>query len=103
MTRINKITLISEQESTDDIGQITTTESTTELIGEVRSVSRTEFMQGKQDGLSPSFVFRVSEFGYHGQKLLEYDGVRYSIYRTYSADDNYIELYAEAEIGATNG
>lgn len=102
MTRINKIKLIAEAVTTDAIGQPTTTETAVELICEVRSVSRVEFMEGRQGGLTPSFAFRVSEFAYNGQKLLEYEGVRYSIYRTYSADDNHIELYAEAQIGATN-
>lgn len=103
MTRINKITLVSCQETTDSIGQIIETESTVDLIGEVRSVSRQEYMSGRQSGLSPSYVFRVSMFGYAGQKILIYDGVRYSIYRTYEADDNYVELYTEAQLGVTNG
>lgn len=103
MTRINKITLITEQTTTDSIGQIVTTESTVEYIGEVRSVTQNEYMTGRQSGLSPAYVFRISVFGYSGQKILEYDGVRYSIYRTYEADDNYIELYAEAMLGVTNG
>lgn len=100
MTRINKIKLISEVETTDAIGQPTTTESTTELIAEVQNVSQSEFMQGKQGGISPAFVFRVSIFGYSGQKILEYNGERYSIYRTYQADENHIELYAEQEVGS---
>lgn len=100
MTRINKILLISEVETTDEIGQPTTSESTTELIAEVRSVSQSEFMQGNQDGISPAFVFIISIFGYSGQKILQYNGDRYSIYRTYQADDNIIELYAEQEIGS---
>lgn len=103
MTRINKITLITEQTTTDSIGQIVTTESTVEYIGEVRSVTQNEYMTGRQSGLSPAYVFRVSVFGYSGQKILEYDGARYSIYRTYEADDNYIELYTEAMLGVTNG
>lgn len=102
MTRINKITLISEAATTDAIGQVTTTETTTDIIGEVRSVSRTEFMTGKQSGLTPSYVFRVSMFGYAGQKILKYNGARYNVYRTYEADDNYVELYTAAELGVTN-
>lgn len=99
MTKIGKITLISETFTTDSIGQVVSTESTSTAIVEVRSVSRTEFMEGKQDGLSPSYVFRVSIFGYSGQKILSYNGERYSIYRTYETDDNYIELYCELKVG----
>ena len=102
MTRINVVTLISEQNGTDSIGQVTTTETTSKLIAEVRSVSQSEYMNGKQSGLTPSYVFRVSMFGYAGQKILLYKGARYSVYRTYEADDNYVELYTECELGVTN-
>lgn len=102
MTRINKITLITEQTTTDEIGQPTTTEQSVELIGEVRSCSQQEFMSGRQSGLTPSYVFRITSFGYSGQKIIVYNGARYSVYRTYEADDNYVELYTEAELGVTN-
>lgn len=103
MTKVDKITLITEVINTDAIGQITTTETTSDLIAEVRSVSRSEFMEGSQTGLAPSFVFRVSMFGYTSQKILVYQGVRYSIYRTYETDDNYVELYCEREVGVSDG
>lgn len=103
MTKVDKITLITEVINTDAIGQITTTETTSDLIAEVRSVSRSEFMEGSQTGLAPSFVFRVSMFGYTAQKILVYKGVRYSIYRTYETDDNYVELYCEREVGVSDG
>lgn len=103
MTRINKLTLISQTYSgeTDDIGQPESPEAPIEIIAEVREVTQSEFMQGKQDGLSPAFVFRVSSFIYSGQTIVKYLGDRYSIYRTYHPDENYIELYAEREVGAT--
>ena len=102
MTRINKLELITETISRDSIGQITTTESTTELIAEVRSVSQSEYMNGKQSGISPAYVFRVSLFGYSGQTIVKYNDVKYSVYRTYETDDNYVELYAEKAIGVTD-
>lgn len=102
MTRINKIKLISEQITTDAIGQPTTTETARELIAEVRSCSMSEFMSGRQSGITPAYVFRVSMFAYNGEKVLELDGKRYSIYRTYESDSNEIELYTEAELGVTN-
>lgn len=103
MTRINKLTLISDSYNgqTDDIGQPEASTTSVDIIAEVREVTQSEFMQGKQDGLSPAFVFRVSSFIYSGQTIIEYLGDRYSIYRTYQPDENYIELYAEREVGAT--
>lgn len=102
MTRINKIKLIAETVTTDAIGQPTTTETAVELICEVRNCSQSEYMTGRQSGLMPSYVFRLSIFAYTGQKVIEYNGARYSVYRTYEADDNYVELYTEAELGVTN-
>lgn len=103
MTRINKLTLISDAYNgqTDDIGQPEASTASVDIIAEVREVTQSEFMQGKQDGLSPAFVFRVSSFIYSGQKIVMFMGDRYSIYRTYHPDENYIELYAEREVGAT--
>ncbi len=100
MTRLNKITLITQQITTDEIGQQVKTESTYDVIAEVRSCTQSEYMNARQNGLTPVYNFRVSVFGYSGQKVLQFDGKRYSIYRTYEADDNTIELYTEYETGA---
>lgn len=103
MTRINKLTLISDAYSgqTDDIGQAEASAASVDIIAEVREVTQSEFMQGKQDGLSPAYVFRVSSFIYSGQKIALFLGDRYSIYRTFQPDENYVELYVEREVGAT--
>lgn len=100
MTRIDKLTLIKEVIEKDDIGQPVSTESEFTLIAEVSSVTQSEFMQGQQDGLSPAYVFKISTFGYSGQRIVEYNGERYSVYRTYQPDENYIELYTELEVGS---
>lgn len=103
MTRINKLTLISDTYSgqTDDIGQPEASTASVDIIAEVREVTQSEYIQGKQDGLSPVFVFRISSFIYSGQRIAQFNGDRYSIYRTYQPDENYIELYVEREVGAT--
>ena len=102
MTLVNKIVLVDETETTDDIGQITRTESQKAIMGEVRSVSQSEFMQGRQSGISPAYVFRVSRFAYDGEKVALYGGEYLRIYRTYESDENYIELYCEREVGVSN-
>lgn len=103
MTKVDKITLITVAISTDEIGQITKTESSSDVIAEVRSVSRSEFMEGSQTGLAPTFVFRVSMFAYTSQTVVKYKNVKYNIYRTYETDDNYVELYCEREVGVSDG
>lgn len=99
MTKVGKISLVTEVITTNAIGQPISTETTSDIVAEVRSVTRSEFMEGSQNGLSPAYVFRISVFGYSNQRILSYNGTRYAIYRVYEADENYVELYAERQIG----
>jgi len=103
MTLIRKVGLVKETISTDSIGQPVKTSETREVIAELRSVTGTEFSQGRQNGLSPQYCFVISIFDYHGEETVVYDGKNYSVYRTYIADDNTIEIYTEAETGVTYG
>lgn len=100
MTRINKLTLIKEIDDKDAIGQPISSEVKKELIAEIQSVTQSEFMQGQQDGLSPAYVFKISTFVYSGERIVEFNGERYSVYRTFQPDVNQIELYTELEVGS---
>lgn len=103
MTLFRKIKLISETVTgVDSIGQSIVTETSREVLVEVQSVNASEFFAGQQGGLAPEFRFRVDRFGYKDEKICEYGGKRYSIYKTYKSDNNYIDLYAEEERGTTN-
>lgn len=102
MTLIRKLTLIAKTYTTDSIGQPTVAETKRDVICELRSVSGTEFSQARQNGINPQYVFILSMFDYKREQEVEFEGVRYSIYRTYIADDNSIELYAEVQTGVTN-
>ena len=94
--------LITETITTDENDYITTTETQKEVFCEVTSVSRSEFFSAQKAGLSPSFTFRVAAVEYEGEKLIEYRGERYRIYRTYLRFDDTIELYAEYKDGVTD-
>lgn len=62
---------------------------------EVRSVSRYEFWRAKENGATPTFVFRLSDrLEYQGEKILTYQGERYRVVRTY-VDGYAIEITAE--------
>lgn len=103
MTMINKLILISETETVDDIGQPITGEVESTVIAQVKSVTGTEFSEGRQSGLDPAFVFTVSRFAYSGQKKCEFEGAKLVINRTYLRDENEIELHAGREVGTTSG
>lgn len=74
----------------------------TEVLCECHEISRNEFFEAGRNGLNPQFMFTVFAGDYNGQSECFYNGLRYSIYRTYKADGDYIELYVERK-GGTNG
>lgn len=73
-----------------------------EVMCQVDSVTRSEFFEAGRNGLNPEFVFRVFFGDYEGERLVEYQNKRYSIYRTYHGRNDMMELYAERK-GGTNG
>lgn len=97
---VRPIKLINTDTATvDSIGQIVEAETTTDLIAEISSISQSEFMQSGQIGLKPEYRFKIWQNEYNNQKIVEYNGLRYSVYRTFFAKDGRIELYTEARTG----
>ena len=61
----------------------------------VRSVGMSEAYTAFSNGLSPEFVFILSDYSdYNGEKICEYQGTRYRIVRTYRNNQG-IELTVE--------
>lgn len=102
MKRVDKITLISEQYTTDEIGQKVKTEIGNSVICTVQSVTRNEWTAAQQQSLSPSYQCRVFFADYAGEKLAELYGKRYTIYRTYQ-DGDYVEVYLAEKVGELHG
>lgn len=91
--------LISQNITTDQYGREVVTESTRQVFCEVSSITQSEFYAAANAELQPEFRFSVFFGDYEGESIVEYQGARYAIYRTYRADD-YMELYAERKAGA---
>lgn len=97
---IPNIDLIGQTEDGKDaIGQIIKKETKNSLYAEVTSISQREIDAGGQSGHKRELRFTVWAFEYHGEEILDYNGVRYYIYRTYIRDDGHIELYTERRMG----
>ena len=89
-----------KQEITIDVyGTEVATETEREVFCEVDSITQSEFYQAANTELNPEYKFTIFFGDYDGEPLVEFQGVRYAIYRTYRADDN-LELYTERKIGA---
>ena len=94
-----QIELIAEAISQDEYGQEIETETATQIFANVQSASASEFFQGYQNGIKPAFTFLILSAEYHGEQIVRYNGLRYSIYRRYRRDIDHIELHCEQQEG----
>jgi hypothetical protein len=94
------IDLIAETYTQDELGVPRATETKVRIFAEITSVSSAEWFEGGRAGLNPEFRAEVYSFEYSGQKILEKDGIRYAIYRTYQKSMERIELYCELKKGS---
>lgn len=102
MDRSSVISLISETKTKNEYGVYQTTTSSRDVFCQVNSVSRSEFFEAGRNGLNPEFKFTMFAGDYNGEKVVEYKGETYAVYRTYYARTDTIELYVERK-GGTNG
>lgn len=66
-------------------------------------ISRAEFYNAGQIGILPDYEFIVSAIDYHGQTMVEFNGQRLKVYRTYQKNANEIELYCQYAGGLNGG
>ena len=66
---------------------------------QVDSVTRSEFFDGERNGLKPEYRFTMFFAEYLGERTVIYNGVAYSVYRTYHARTDDLELYVERRTG----
>ena len=102
MDRSDVLTLISTEKTQDDYGIWKNTETPHDVFVQVDSITRAEFYEAGRNGLNPEFRFRMFAGDYNGEAICAFNGLRYSIYRTYKTRNDLIELYVERE-GGTNG
>lgn len=98
-TKYDKIFLIREDYETDAIGQEIAKETKSEVFCEISSISQSEFKAAGQSGIKPECKIVIWEAEYSNEQMIELDGKRFTVYRTYSRDDGKIELYAEVRMG----
>lgn len=101
MDRSNVIYLISETQTQDDTGVWRRTYNRRQVFCDVRSVTANEFFEGGRNGLNPEYQFTMFAPDYENERIVEYNGMNYAVYRTYLARTDTLELYAQRE-GGTN-
>ena len=101
MDRSTPIYLISETNTQNSIGEWIASETRRKVYANVKSVTATEFFSAGQIGLSPEFRFTMFGPDYAGERIVEYNGVRYAVYRVYQATTDTMELYVQKEAGVS--
>lgn len=101
MDRSDIIYLISETQTQDDTGVWRRTYNRRMVFCDVRSVTANEFFEGGRNGLNPEYQFTMFAPDYENERIVEYNGMNYAVYRTYLARTDTLELYVQRE-GGTN-
>lgn len=102
MDRSDIINLYSETITRDAFGVSQRTTNKREVFCKVDSVTRAEFFDAGRQGLNPEYRITMFAGDYNGEVVVGYKGRTYSVYRTYLAKTDIIELYVERK-GGTNG
>lgn len=101
MPQSTVIDLINVTTAQDSNGVWRESESARRVFAKIDSVSASEFFEGGRNGLNPSLRFLVFSGDYNGEQIVEHDGLRFAVYRTYQREDQ-TEIYVERK-GGTNG
>ena len=99
MDRSDIITLYKDTVTYDDYGVAVKTRTGREVFCKVDSVTRSEFFEAGRAGLNPEYRITMFFGDYEGEAIVGYNGRNYSVYRTYQAKTDIIELYVERKAG----
>lgn len=83
MTYDYELTLIEAAYTQNDIGDSISIETRIDVLCDVLSVTRSEHYSAAAYGLKPDIVFVINRFEYGGQTVVEFEGKRYKVDRTY--------------------
>lgn len=99
MERDHIATLIAQAHEKDALLQLVPTETRREVFCTVGSIQQSEFFAAGRSGLKAQMRLTVFAEDYRGEELVEVDGVKYEIYRTYLGDNERLELYLKKRGG----
>ena len=91
--------LISLEHEADALGQLVPKEVSREVFCRVGSISQNEWYAAGNAGLKAQLKLTLFSGDYQGEAIVELDGVRYGVYRTYLAKHSQMELYLEQKAG----
>lgn len=102
MDRSDVIRLVAYTQTQDAYGVWRDTPTTRRVFCKAESVTQSEFFNGGQNGLKPEWRFAMFAPDYGGERTVIFGGTTYSVYRTYRAGTDIMELYVERKAGVND-
>lgn len=99
MDRSTPIYLVKTVYSQNDYGVMIPNDVETEVYADIRSVSGAEWHEGGRNGINPEYQIRMFAPDYNGEEVIRIGDIYYTVYRTYIARNDIIELYVERRKG----
>ena len=99
MDRSDVVSLIAQTFAQDEIGQEIAGETKRNVFCNVSGITRNEWFEAAKSGFQPQLRLTVFRYDYQNERIVEYRGARYAVYRTYESQKELIELYLEAQVG----
>ena len=94
------VTLIAITITVNDMGDSVETETRSNVYADKLPVNQNEVYQAMSHGLKPSTKFKIRFSSYSDQQRFEYKSRQYKILRTYTPDDEWVEITGEAILNA---
>lgn len=105
MDRSTPVNLIVISYTTDELLQPVPVETSRQVFANIQSIRRSEWTAAGQKGLTPSWVMTMFTPDYEGEEIVSFvppfetEPQRFSVYRTYNAGNEELELYLQRETG----
>ncbi len=96
------IDLVAETTSENELGDIITVSTNRQVFANKKSIRQSEFYQAQATGLKPELMFEIRYMEYEEEKKIEYNNKLYSVIRTYTKNDETIELICEGVVNNAN-
>ena len=100
MDRSSIVYLIASTTEQDENGVWRKSHTRRQVFCNVSSITQREFFEAGRNGFNPEYRFTMFKYDYQDERLVEYNGKSYAVYRTYEGRNDEIELYCERKGGA---
>ena len=89
------ITLVTQTSTTNSVGDSIPTETLRTVFANRKGVRQNEFYQAMTTGLRPDAMFEVRVIDYASEQVVEHNGKRYGVIRTYNKNGEVMELVCQ--------